>query len=108
MKVTEQDVIYVADLANLELTESERQRMAQDLSSILDYIDRLNELDTTNVPPMAQISQKYGVAGKTGSEKFAFARREDALQPCLPHAEAIQNAPDSDGDFFKVPKVIER
>jgi len=108
MKVTEQDVTYVADLANLELTEAERQRMAKDLNSILDYIDRLNELDTTNVPPMAQISDKYGLPGKSGSAKFAFAIREDELRPCLPHSEAIKNAPDSDGEFFKVPKVIER
>ena len=55
MKVTEQDVAYVADLANLELTDQERQRMLKDLNSILDYIDRLNELDTSDVPPMAQI-----------------------------------------------------
>ncbi len=55
MKVTEKDVAYVADLANLELTDQERQRMLKDLNSILDYIDRLNELDTSDVPPMAQI-----------------------------------------------------
>ena len=54
MKITDQDVTYVAGLANLELTEQERRRMAKDLNSILDYIDRLNELDTSNVPPMAQ------------------------------------------------------
>ena len=63
MKVTEKDVAYVADLANLELTEQERQRMLKDLNSILDYIDRLNELDTSDVPPMAQISAKFGPAG---------------------------------------------
>ncbi len=60
MKVTEKDVAYVADLANLELTDQERQRMLKDLNSILDYIDRLNELDTSDIPPMAQISAKFG------------------------------------------------
>ena len=60
MKVTEKDVTYVADLANLELTDQERQHMLKDLNSILDYIDRLNELDTTDVPPMAQIADKSG------------------------------------------------
>ena len=97
MKVTEKDVSYVADLANLELTDQERQRMLKDLNSILDYIDRLNELDTSNVPPMAQISGDEG-----------GYLREDKLIPCLPHAEAMKNAPETDGDFFKVPKVIEK
>src|SRR5579859_4410126 len=54
MKVTEKDVIYVADLANLELTEQERVSLAKDLNSILEFVDRLNELDTSDVPPMAR------------------------------------------------------
>jgi len=112
MKVTEEDVAYVADLANLELTEEERTGMVRDLNSILDYMDRLNELDTTNVPPMAQVSDRYGVdQAKQGSERFAYASREDILEglrKSLPHAEALANAPDADEDFFRVPKVIER
>ena len=60
MKVTAEDVVHVADLANLELTENERARMLQDLNSILDYVDRLNELDTGEVEPMAQTSDRYG------------------------------------------------
>lgn len=106
MKVTEKDVTYVAGLANLELTLQERQSMLKDLNSILEYIDRLNELDTTNVPPMAQISGQFGGAEKTA--QAASALREDAPRPSLPHVEALQNAPASDGDFFKVPKVIEK
>jgi aspartyl-tRNA(Asn)/glutamyl-tRNA(Gln) amidotransferase subunit C len=112
MKVTEKDVAYVADLANLELTEEERSRMLRDLNSILDYIGRLNELDTSNVPPMAQVSDRYGVdQSKQGTERFAYASREDVpdgLRKSLPHEEALANAPDSDGTFFLVPKVIER
>lgn len=112
MKVTEKDVAYVADLANLELTEQERSAMLRDLNSILDYIDRLNELDTSDVPPMAQVSDRYGVdESKQGSERFAYANREDVLEglrKSLPQAVALENAPDADGTFFRVPKVIER
>ena len=109
MKVTEKDVASVADLANLELTAAERERMLKDLNSILGYIDRLNQLETSNVPPMAQTADKFGIdSSKTGSERFAYATRPDELRPCLPHQAALQNAPDSDGVFFKVPKVIER
>ena len=109
MKVTDKDVQYVEDLANLELTPDERVRMVKDLNSILDYIDRLNELDTANVEPMAQVSSRYGVdASKQGSERFLYAMREDEVRPSLEHETAMQNAPQTDGTFFKVPKVIER
>ena len=112
MKVTDKDVAYVADLANLELTADECVRMLRDLNSILDYIDRLNELDTSDVPPMAQVSDRYGVdESNQGSARFAYASREDILEglrKSLPHEEALANAPDADDDFFKVPKVIER
>lgn len=108
MKVTEKDVTYVADLANLELTDRERQRMLKDLNSILGYIDRLNELDTTDVPPMAQIADKFGGAEQSGSKKFTYTLRDDVLVPCLPHAEALKNSPETDGEFFKVPRVIEK
>jgi aspartyl-tRNA(Asn)/glutamyl-tRNA(Gln) amidotransferase subunit C len=106
MKVTEKDVTYVAELAHLELTSQERQRMLKDLNSILEYIDHLNELDTTNVPAMAQIPEKFGSAQKSGSAKLAW--REDVPVPCLSQMEALKNAPDTDGEFFKVPKVIEK
>ena len=108
MKVSEKDVAYVADLANLELTDLERERMLKDLNSILDYIDRLNELDTSNVPPMAQISAMLGQSEPNPIEGSRQNWREDEPRPCLAHSEAMKNAPESDGDFFKVPKVIER
>jgi aspartyl-tRNA(Asn)/glutamyl-tRNA(Gln) amidotransferase subunit C len=108
MKVTEKDVAYVADLANLELTTAERQRMLKDLNSILDYIDRLNKLDTTDVSPMAQISASFDQPESAGADHPAFVGREDMLVPCLPHAEAMKNAPETDGEFFKVPRVIEK
>jgi aspartyl-tRNA(Asn)/glutamyl-tRNA(Gln) amidotransferase subunit C len=112
MKITETDVRYVADLANLELTEEERAHMQRDLNSILTYMDSLNELNTENVTPMAQVSDRYGVdQSRQGSERFNYASREDiveGLRKSLPHEEALANAPDADENFFKVPKVIER
>jgi aspartyl-tRNA(Asn)/glutamyl-tRNA(Gln) amidotransferase subunit C len=112
MKVTEKDVAYVADLANLELTEEERTRMLRDLNSILEYIERLGELETDNIAPMAQVSDRYGVdQSRKGSARFAYAIRDDAkdgLRKSLPHDVAVKNAPDTDGIFFEVPKVIER
>src|SRR5437764_10858683 len=112
MKVTEKDVTYVADLANLELTPEERTGMVRDLNSILGYIDCLNELDTSNIEPMAQVSDRYGVdASKQGSERFAYAYRADVpegLRKSLSQEAALANAPDADGTFFRVPKVIER
>lgn len=112
MKVTEKDVAYVADLANLELSEDERGRMVRDLNSILGHVDTLNELDTSHIPPMAQVSDRYGVdESKQGSERFAYASREDVLEGLRKSYStdiALANAPESDGTFFKVPKVIER
>jgi aspartyl-tRNA(Asn)/glutamyl-tRNA(Gln) amidotransferase subunit C len=112
VKVTDKDVAYVADLANLELTVDERVRMLRDLNSILEYVDRLGELDTANVEPMAQVSDRYGADGaRQGSDRFAYAARDDVkegLRPSLPHEEAVENAPETDGTFFIVPKVIER
>jgi len=108
MKVTEKDVLYVADLANLELTPEERTRMVRDLNSILEYLGRLNKLDTAGVPPMAQVADRYGVPEKKGIARFEYAMRADALGKSLDHKLALANAPESDGTFFKVPKVIER
>jgi len=112
MKVSEKDVTHVADLANLELSEQERARMVRDLNSILGYVDSLNELDTTDVPPMAQVSDRFGLDdSKRGSDRFAYASREDVhqgLRKSLSHEVALANAPDTDGTFFKVPKVIEK
>ena len=107
--VTDKDVSYVADLAHLELTADERARMLKDLNSILVYIDRLNELDTANIEPMAQVANGSSEGDETsGTQGFAHAMRADEPRPSLPHEEALRNAPASDSIFFKVPKVIER
>jgi aspartyl-tRNA(Asn)/glutamyl-tRNA(Gln) amidotransferase subunit C len=112
MRVKAKDVSYVADLANLDFTDEERQRMVRDLNSILDYIDLLNELDTSSVQPMAQVSDRHGVdQEEQENDRFAYTMRDDlkeGLRKSLPHDVALQNAPESDGTFFKVPKVIDR
>lgn len=105
--VTDKDVSYVAELAHLELTEEERARMLKDLNSILGYIDRLNELDTSSVEPTAQAASRYGEP-KDDAGGFGLALRADEPRPCLPRDQALKNAPATDGTFFKVPKVIER
>lgn len=99
MKITEQQVRYVADLANLRLSDDEIHRMAHDLDDILTHMDALNELDTTGVEPMAQVLFE---AGETAN------LRADIEGPSLSNAEALANAPLSGAGFYKVPKVIER
>ena len=107
--ISEQDVLYVAELANLELTADERVRMVKDLNSILDYVDRLNELDTSNIEPMAQTSDRYGIdESKSGTARFAYAMRDDKAGSSLRREIVMENAPETDGAFFKVPKVIEK
>ncbi|MFZ0320145.1 MAG: Asp-tRNA(Asn)/Glu-tRNA(Gln) amidotransferase subunit GatC [Candidatus Sulfotelmatobacter sp.] len=112
MKVTEKDVAYVADLANLELSSEERAGMVRDLNSILGHMEMLNGLATSNVEPMAQVSGRYGVdESKKESDRFDYASREDipeGLRKSLSQESALANAPDADGTFFRVPKVIER
>ncbi len=99
MKITENEVRYVADLANLRLTDEEIHRMARELDEILKHVDKLNELDTSNVEPMAQVLH---------SADRDSTLREDLERPVLGSAAAVANAPLAGGGFFKVPKVIER
>jgi aspartyl-tRNA(Asn)/glutamyl-tRNA(Gln) amidotransferase subunit C len=100
-RVTVQDVERVAELANLELAPEEKPGMVKDLNAILDYMAELNELDTSGVAPLAQVSELSG-AGEVGE------LRSDAPRPSLDRASVMPQAPESDGAFFKVPKVIER
>lgn len=102
--VTEQDVLRVAELANLELTSDEVPRMQRDLNNILAHVAQLNQLDTHDVPPMAQVAEM--LAAET--EKSGVALRTDAQRPSLDRKEVMSQAPETDGRFFKVPKVIER
>lgn len=101
MSVSEQDVERVAELASLELTSAEKAVMLRDLNSVLNYFAQLNELDTTSVRPMEQ------VAGHL-AEGAAQHLRSDEIAPSLSRERVFAYAPDTDGVFFKVPKVIER
>ena len=102
--VTEEEVVRVAELANLDLTADEIPRMQRDLNAILGHIAQLNELDTTGVPAMAQVGEMLGAE----IEQAGANLREDAVRPSLNRASVMAAAPESDGRFFKVPKVIER
>ena len=111
MKVSEQDVRYVAELAHLELTAEECTRMQRDLDAILGYIDRLKEIDTSNIEAMTQVSVAtlQPLDSDSASEKAQNpALRMDELRPSLDRQTVMSNAPATDGSFFKVPKVIER
>ena len=102
--VTKDDVLRVAELANLELTVDEVPRMQRDLNAILGHIAQLNELDTTGVPAMAQVGQMLGAEPELTGEGL----REDVVRPSLDRKAVMAWAPETDGRFFKVPKVIER
>ena len=102
--VSEDEVRHVADLANLELTADELPRMARDLNAVLGYIDQLNELDTAEIAPMAQVGEALGHTPAGGGETL----RMDEIKPSVDRAVVMSEAPETDGRFFKVPKVIER
>lgn len=99
MKITEKEVRYVADLANLRLTDVEVQRMAVELDQILTHVDLLNEVDTSGVEPMSQVLFD---APETAT------LREDRPRPTLGSEIATANAPLAAAGCFKVPLVIER
>ena len=99
MKLTEQEVRGVADLANLALSDAEIARMRHDLDEILTHIEKLSELDTTGVEPMAQVLFE---AGETAT------LREDREGTPVGTEAALANAPLSGSGYFKIPKVIER
>jgi len=101
--VSRSDLLRVAELANLELTEHEEASMLRDLNSILDHVAQLNELDTSSVPAMAQVGEVLG-----GVSRASTTWRDDEVVPCLDRSLVMAAAPDSDGTFFRVPKVIER
>jgi aspartyl-tRNA(Asn)/glutamyl-tRNA(Gln) amidotransferase subunit C len=99
VKITEKEVRYVADLSNLQLTDQEVVKLQADLNGILEHMDKLKEIDTTGVEPMAQVLFD---AGETAT------LRADTPQPPLGSEVALANAPQPGAGYFKVPKVIER
>lgn len=99
MKITEQEVRRVAELANLALSDEEIVRMTHDMDGILTHMDQLNELDTSHVEPMSQVLYD--------AEETATLR-EDLERKPLNNADALANAPVAGAGYYKVPKVIER
>ena len=95
MKLNRKDVEHVALLSRLELSETELDKFTGQLDAILEYIDVLNQVDTSAVEPMAHVLEIRNVM------------RADEVQPSLPREAALQNAPEAEDGFFKVPKIVE-
>ena len=110
MNITREDVLRVAELANLELTEAELTTYGAQLASILSYCEKLNELDTANVEPLAQVLE-VGGGEKTTDPAEAQHLRQDASRDAGVISEVVRRAPEgvaSQPPYFRVPKVIDR
>lgn len=94
MAISREEVRHIAKLARLEFTEEEEEVLAGDMSRILDYMDMLNELDTSEVEPMTHVLD------------LAHVVRTDSVEKRISQEDALKNAPDTDGEYFRVPKVI--
>jgi len=94
VSVTLKDAEHIAELARLKFSKKELESFTHQLNQILEYVEKLNELDTENIEPLSHPVE--------GNNIF----REDILKPSISRGEALKNAPDSDEEFFKVPKVI--
>jgi aspartyl-tRNA(Asn)/glutamyl-tRNA(Gln) amidotransferase subunit C len=94
MSVTKKDVEYIAELARLKFKEEELESFTHQLNEILNYVDKLNELDTENVEPLSHPVENVNVF------------RNDELKKSITTKDALKNAPDRNDEFFKVPKVI--
>jgi aspartyl-tRNA(Asn)/glutamyl-tRNA(Gln) amidotransferase subunit C len=100
MKITREDVLHVAALAHLELTEAEVETYARQLSDILTYMEKLSQLDISSVEPLAQVL--FAAAGTNPS------LREDEPRPCDVGQAMLERAPDARKPYFRVPRVLER
>ncbi len=94
MEVNDALIASLSDLACLEFSDAEKEEIKKDLQRMIHFVEKLNELDTTGVEPLLQMSDEVNVL------------REDRLEGSIPRETALLNAPDSDGMYFKVPKVI--
>lgn len=98
MPITQTEVEKIADLANLELTAEEKQSLSVQLAAIVEYIDQLNELDTSGVRPWQQRS--------AGEAAISAVTRVDQVEPSLGQEAALGQSPDHDEGHFLVPRVI--
>lgn len=95
MAVSVEEVRYIAALARLQFTEQQERRLAREMSEVLDYVEKLNELDTSAVPPMSHVLDLHNVY------------RVDEVERRITREEALKNAPEADSEYFRAPKVIE-
>lgn len=95
MKIDKETLNKIAHLARLEFDEKDSAKMMQDMTNMVNFVEKLNEVDTTGVEPLTTMSHEIN------------ALREDEVKPHLPHEEALKNAPKKDEDYFRVPKVLE-
>jgi aspartyl-tRNA(Asn)/glutamyl-tRNA(Gln) amidotransferase subunit C len=93
--ISRDDVVHVARLARLALTDAELETMREQLNAILSHIDALRAVDTTGIEPTSHAVPQFNVM------------RDDDPRPCLSVEEMLANAPDRAGDFFRVPRIIE-
>jgi aspartyl-tRNA(Asn)/glutamyl-tRNA(Gln) amidotransferase subunit C len=100
LKISREDVLRVAELAYLDLSEAEMETYRKQLDDILEYAGKLNELDTSRVEPMAQVLAENQTVDAT--------LREDLVVPCAVAEDVLAQAPDPEPPYFRVPKVIER
>lgn len=96
MKIDKETVDKIAHLARLEFENEAKDAIINDMNNMLGFIDKLNELDTSNVEPLIYMSDEVNVL------------REDIVKHEITQQEALKNAPKKDSDYFKVPKVIEK
>lgn len=94
MAISRDEVQHVAQLARLDFTEDEEEQMAEEMSQILDYVDKLDELDTSGVPPMSHVLDVTNVF------------RKDEIESRIDQEQALEPAPERDGGYFQVPKVV--
>lgn len=95
MAISRDEVRHIAKLARLRFSDDGEKQMAEEMGQILGYVDKLNELDTTGIPPMSHVLDIHNVF------------RKDEVEQRIDHEDALRNAPDADSDYFRVPKVIE-
>jgi aspartyl-tRNA(Asn)/glutamyl-tRNA(Gln) amidotransferase subunit C len=98
MAITRSDVEKIAELSRLDLTSEETDLFTEQLSAILAHVEKLNELDTEDVPPMSHCAPAGGDP--------EYAKRDDEVRPSLGQQLAVENAPDTETGYFKVPRVI--
>jgi aspartyl-tRNA(Asn)/glutamyl-tRNA(Gln) amidotransferase subunit C len=96
MKITEELIDHIAHLARLEFKGEDKVSIQKDMERMIEFVDKLSEIDTTNVEPLIFMSEEINRV------------REDVPQVTVTHEEALMNAPKKDSDYFRIPKVLDK